>query len=80
MDQLHSRLNRKKEFKLPKAGFLSLKNVKGSRITCIAGGLLLTAFNELNDVELYPQETFVVPNNGLVLLEGLNDSFLTLTM
>ncbi len=50
---------------------LSLFRADGVGIECLAGRVLITVFNQLEDVELRPGEMFVVPNRGLVLVEGV---------
>ncbi|HEV2612479.1 MAG TPA: hypothetical protein VGU61_19610, partial [Noviherbaspirillum sp.] len=50
---------------------LSLVRAEGIGIECLSGRALITAFNQLEDVELRPGEIFVVPNQGLVLVEGV---------
>ena len=50
---------------------LSLVRAEGIGIECLSGRAMITAFNQLEDIELRPGEMFVVPNRGLVLVEGV---------
>lgn len=49
---------------------LLLVREQGTQIECQSGKAWITAFNVLEDIELRPGEVFVIPNRGLVLVEG----------
>jgi hypothetical protein len=50
---------------------LRLAKVKHGRVKCVSGLALITAYNQLSDVELRPGEVFTVPNQGLILIEAI---------
>jgi hypothetical protein len=56
---------------------LRLAKAKGWRINCVSGIALITAYNEPQDFELRPGGVFVVPNNGLTLMEGIGHCYVT---
>lgn len=51
---------------------LTIKRAQGERIVCLSGKVLITVFDQQRDIELKPGESFVVPNQGLTLVEGLD--------
>jgi len=53
---------------------LRLSDGKGRRVECIAGVLWITAYDSSSDIFLRPGESFIVPNGGLVLVEGIGRS------
>jgi hypothetical protein len=53
---------------------LRLRGVGGCRIVCSSGLLLVTATGEARDVELSALDDYVIPNNGLVLMEAVRAS------
>jgi hypothetical protein len=61
----------RREFTLLENCPLRLTNAKGCRVNCVSGVVLITAYNEPEDFELRPADVFVVPNNGLTLVEGI---------
>ena len=55
---------------------LTLKRAQGERIVCLSGRLLITVFDQQRDIELLPGDSFLIPNQGLTLIEGLDDAVL----
>ncbi|MGN6387939.1 MAG: hypothetical protein ACTHL1_00365 [Burkholderiaceae bacterium] len=47
-----------------------LRNARGHRIECLSGRALITAYDMHADIELVCGQVFLVPNDGLVLIEG----------
>lgn len=60
------------EFDLTLSGPLPhrLRDARGRRIECLSGRALITAFDVRDDIELECGQVFLVPNDGLVLIEG----------
>lgn len=58
---------------------LRLSASKGRRVECTAGVLWITAYDHPGDVFLHVGESFLVPNGGLVLVEGIGCSRLRVT-
>ena len=56
---------------LPENGFLRLRGLSGARIICLGGNVLITASGHYQDIDLGAGDNFVVPNNGLVLIEAI---------
>jgi hypothetical protein len=50
---------------------LRLTGAQGSHVTCVSGRVWITAYDMRADVELRPGETFIVPNQGLTLVEAI---------
>ena len=59
---------------LPALQLLRLRGAGGCRIVCTSGLLLVTATGEARDVELSALDDYVIPNNGLVLMEAVRVS------
>ncbi|MDR3481259.1 MAG: DUF2917 domain-containing protein [Burkholderiaceae bacterium] len=52
---------------------LRFSKAKGRRVECLSGVVWITAYNELSDYMLRAGEVFVIPNNGLTLIEAIGD-------
>jgi hypothetical protein len=52
---------------------LRFSKAKGRRVQCLSGKVWITACNELPDYMLTPGEVFIIPNNGLTLIEAIGD-------
>jgi len=50
---------------------LRFSKARGRRIECVSGIVWITVYNELADFMLKPGEVFIVPNNGLTLIEAI---------
>jgi hypothetical protein len=61
-------------FTMPALQLLRLRGAAGSRIVCASGLLLVTAADDPRDVELAALDGYLIPNNGLVLMEAVRDS------
>jgi hypothetical protein len=59
---------------MPALQLLRLRGAGGCRIVCSSGLLLVTATGEARDVELSALDDYVIPNNGLVLMEAVRAS------
>jgi hypothetical protein len=57
---------------------LRLARARGRRVTCERGCVWITAPGQLDDVFLYPGQTWIVPANGLVLVEAEANAVVTL--
>ena len=60
------------DFALTEDHPLRFSNARGRRIECVSGVVWITAYNELKDFMLKPGEVFIVPNNGLTLIEAID--------
>ena len=56
---------------LPALQFMRLRRARGRRIVCLSGTALITVSDVLQDIELHASAGFVVPNDGLVLIEAV---------
>jgi len=65
------------ELLLPAGSLLRLEAAFGKRITCTAGVLWVTVAGESEDVFLRAGECYDIPAQGLVLVEGLENSRFT---
>ena len=65
------------ELYLPAGGLLRLEGASGKRITCTAGILWITVAGESEDIFLRAGECYDIPAQGLVLVEGLENSRVT---
>lgn len=52
---------------------LRFSKAKGRRVECLSGVVWITACNELSDYMLRAGDQFVIPNNGLTLIEAIGD-------
>lgn len=52
---------------------LRFSNAKGRRVECLSGTVWITACNELPDYMLKAGDVFIIPNNGLTLIEAIGD-------
>lgn len=52
---------------------LRFSNAKGRKVECLSGTVWITARNELPDFMLKPGDVFIIPNNGLTLIEAIGD-------
>ncbi|SMP63563.1 hypothetical protein [Noviherbaspirillum suwonense] len=59
---------------LPALRFLRFNDAAGCRLVCVSGVLLVTVAGVSADIELYPADSFVIPNGGLVLVEAVRES------
>lgn len=59
------------EFALTENHPLRFTKAKGHRVECVSGLVWITAYNEAPDYQLRPGEAFIVPNNGLTLVEAI---------
>jgi hypothetical protein len=59
------------EFALEENYPLRFSKAKGRRIECVSGIVWITVYNELPDYMLMPGEVFVIPNNGLSVVEAI---------
>jgi hypothetical protein len=50
---------------------LRLVAAEGRRIHCVSGVVWITAWGHQTDIFLRPGMTFTIPNNGMVLAEGV---------
>lgn len=50
---------------------LRFSKARGHRIECMFGTVWITAYNELEDHMLTQGQVYVVPNNGLALVEAI---------
>lgn len=66
------------EYELKEAQLFSLSKAQGRRIECLAGRTWITVQGESSDFMLRPGNVFVVPNNGLVLIESIGPGKLRL--
>ncbi|MGB7479753.1 MAG: DUF2917 domain-containing protein [Burkholderiaceae bacterium] len=57
------------DFELREAHPLRLRHARGCRIQALAGTIWITAYDELADIELYPGQSFTLPNDRLALVE-----------
>lgn len=67
--RLIARVSDRTEFELHANYPLRLRHARGSRIEALSGILWITAYNEGTDFELRPGQVFLVPNDGLALIE-----------
>jgi hypothetical protein len=75
-----AKIEHQQEFILPENYPLRLTHGKGCRISCVSGMVLITAYNEAEDFELRAAEVFVVPNNGLTLVEGIGGCYIRIEL
>ena len=59
---------------LPENGFFRLRGSRGARIVCLGGNVLITASGHYQDIDLGAGDGFVIPNNGLVLVEAIGNA------
>jgi hypothetical protein len=52
---------------------LRLEQSKNRCVTCLSGRVWITAYNELTDFELNAGDSFVVPNDGLALVDAIGE-------
>lgn len=57
----------------PANELLSLRNARGLQMRLIAGKLLVTAYDRIDDFVLRPGESFMIANNRVVLAEAIED-------
>lgn len=50
---------------------LRMRGARGRKIEALAGTIWITAYNELTDFQLSPGQVFVVPTDGLTLVEPI---------
>lgn len=65
------------ELFLPAGGLLRLEDARGNRIMCTAGVLWITVAGKSDDIFLRAGECYDIPAQGLVLVEGLENSRVT---
>lgn len=63
---------------LAACSFLKLRSAKGYRIVCASGVLLATVSGDYREFELHAPGAFVVPGNGIVLIEAIGDASVVL--
>ena len=56
---------------IPQHTLVSLTRKKGFVIQCASGMVLLTIKHELRDIELRSGDCYLVPNEGLILIESI---------
>ncbi|MDC8760160.1 DUF2917 domain-containing protein [Janthinobacterium fluminis] len=61
------------EYELTERHLLRLSNAAGRRIECVSGRALITAYGETTDFSLREGNVFIVPNNGLTLVEAIGN-------
>jgi hypothetical protein len=57
---------------------LRIRKGSGCRVACLSGVVLATASGVLQDFDLHAHGEFLVPNDGLVLIEAVGDANLLL--
>ncbi len=62
------------ELRLPPNRPIGLRGGRGARIVCTHGTIWITAEGKREDIFLLPGEDYIVPNAGLVLIEGMVES------
>lgn len=65
-------------FRLQGGNPVCLRNAKGFRLRCVSGVVLITAYKETRDIALGAGEIFAIPNNGLILMEGISPAHVEL--
>jgi hypothetical protein len=63
--------NRHLDFALAENHPLRFSKARGRRVECLSGIVWITAYNETQDTMLSPGQAFVIPNNGLTLIEAI---------
>ncbi|SNS68283.1 Protein of unknown function [Noviherbaspirillum humi] len=76
--RLHAGLAGRLELLLQENQPLALRRARHRRVGCVSGRLLITAFGEPADIELHPGQSYVVPNHGLTLVEGVGRAVMRL--
>jgi hypothetical protein len=61
------------EWELYESRLLRL-NGAGAHVTCLEGAVLITAYDRPEDITLCAGEVFVIPNDGLALIESIGYS------
>lgn len=62
---------RQPEYQLRDNAPMRLANAAGRRVECLSGMAWITAYGEAADITLRAGDVFVVPNQGLALLEAV---------
>jgi hypothetical protein len=60
-------------FQLTQDQPLRLEQAKDHCVICLSGRVWITAYNESVDFELYTGDLFVVPNDGLALIDAIGE-------
>jgi hypothetical protein len=60
-------------FQLTQDQPLRLEQAKDQCVICLSGRVWITAYNESVDFELYAGDLFVVPNDGLALIDAIGE-------
>lgn len=58
--------------------FLRIRKGRGCRVVCLSGVVLATASGVAQDFDLHAHGEFLLPNDGLVLIEAVADADLLL--
>lgn len=61
------------EYELTEKHLLRLSNAMGRRVECVSGRALITAYGEQTDFTLREGNVFIIPNNGLTLIEAVGN-------
>ena len=61
------------EYELTEKHLLRLSNAMGRRVECVSGRALITAYGEETDFSLREGNVFIIPNNGLTLIEAIGN-------
>lgn len=61
------------EYELTERRLLRLSNAMGRRVECVSGLALITAYGESTDFSLRQGNVFIIPNNGLTLIEAIGN-------
>ncbi len=61
------------EYELTERHLLRLSNAMGRRVECVSGRALITAYGESTDFSLREGNAFIIPNNGLTLIEAIGN-------
>lgn len=65
--------NQQLDFALTENHPLRFSKARGRRVECVSGTVWITAYDEVTDFMLYPGQVFIVPNNGLTLIEAIGE-------
>ena len=60
-------------FQLTQDQPLRLEQAKNHCVICLSGRVWITAYNKSVDFELYAGDLFVVPNDGLALIDAIGE-------
>lgn len=72
-DQRTSKGKNHVEYELTEHRLLRISNAMGRRVECVSGRALITAYGEATDFTVREGTVFIIPNNGLTLIEAIGN-------